>query len=533
MSLVAIRHERLQSEEVDWARLIPGELPRGDPGKKKPQSERRDGTRDLVTTAHERPIHGHALAFLQPRPLRSRMAWKLLWSLSTDWALVLLNWLVVGAVLVPLHTAYPNVWSFGYAAGNPIALLGLAILQAALVTLIGYTEGLYANGSDWHTQSEILAKSMAWATSLLCAAYYLQGYPWTISGLICGAGALHCSALVAWRWMFGNSENVSQWDQRNVLIVGAGKTGRRVAHTISQHPNSGRVVCGFLDDECCSDGGVLGRVTDLPRIARREFVDEIIIAAPRDSNLTRRVLSAANRLHLDVEIVPEMCGCEPEEEEEIERLNHLPLIHLHTEHLPVFALLVKRLLDISLAAVASLIFLPVVAIIAALIKLDSPGPIFYCAPRAGRKGRLFTCFKFRTMVRNADSLKTQLRRNNERAGPFFKIWDDPRVTRVGKFLRRYSLDELPQLWNVIRGEMSLVGPRPHPLDDVAHYEIGHLARMDVSPGMTGLWQITARRDPSFERGMELDREYIRRWSLRLDARILLRTLQVVVQGSGD
>ena len=137
------------------------------------------------------------------------------------------------------------------------------------------------------------------------------------------------------------------------------------------------------------------------------------------------------------------------------------------------------------------------------------------------------------MVKNADALKNRLRENNQRSGPFFKIADDPRVTRLGRYLRRYSLDELPQLWNVMRGEMSLVGPRPHPLDDLAAYEVGHLARLDVTPGMTGLWQVTARRDPSFERGMELDREYIRTWSVASDLRILLKTVSTVIRGSGD
>lgn len=137
------------------------------------------------------------------------------------------------------------------------------------------------------------------------------------------------------------------------------------------------------------------------------------------------------------------------------------------------------------------------------------------------------------MVADADALKANLRRSNQRSGPFFKISNDPRITRVGRFLRRYSLDELPQLWNVLRGEMSLVGPRPHPLDDLAGYEVEHLARLDVTPGLTGLWQVTARRDPSFERGMELDRHYIRTWSLTSDFRILLRTVLAVARGSGE
>jgi lipopolysaccharide/colanic/teichoic acid biosynthesis glycosyltransferase len=137
------------------------------------------------------------------------------------------------------------------------------------------------------------------------------------------------------------------------------------------------------------------------------------------------------------------------------------------------------------------------------------------------------------MVNNADQLKDGLRQCNQRSGPFFKIGDDPRITRVGSFLRRYSLDELPQLWNVLKGDMSLVGPRPHPVDDYAAYEVEHLARLDVTPGITGLWQVTARRDPSFQRGMELDREYIRTWSLMSDMRILLRTFLEVLRGGGD
>jgi lipopolysaccharide/colanic/teichoic acid biosynthesis glycosyltransferase len=190
-------------------------------------------------------------------------------------------------------------------------------------------------------------------------------------------------------------------------------------------------------------------------------------------------------------------------------------------------------MDVVGAMVALLFLSPLLATIAGLIKLDSPGPVLYSACRAGRKGRLFHCHKFRTMVTNADDLKDELRAANERSGPFFKIANDPRVTRLGHWLRRYSLDELPQLWNVLKGEMSLVGPRPHPMDDVASYEIGHLGRLDVTPGITGLWQVTARRDPSFQRGIELDREYIRTWSLRSDLRILLKTFLAVLQGSGD
>ena len=171
-------------------------------------------------------------------------------------------------------------------------------------------------------------------------------------------------------------------------------------------------------------------------------------------------------------------------------------------------------------------------LIALVIKLDSSGSVFYRAPRVGRKGRDFICHKFRTMVMDADKWKEHLRGCNEREGPFFKIKNDPRITRVGRFLRRYSLDELPQLWNVLRGEMSLVGPRPHPLDDFERYRLEHLRRLDVTPGITGLWQVTARRDPSFQRNMALDLQYIEHWNLWMDLRILCKTISVVLQGSG-
>jgi lipopolysaccharide/colanic/teichoic acid biosynthesis glycosyltransferase len=187
---------------------------------------------------------------------------------------------------------------------------------------------------------------------------------------------------------------------------------------------------------------------------------------------------------------------------------------------------------VVLSSVGLLLALPILAAVCLAIRLDSPGPLLYRAPRLGLKGRRFLCFKFRTMVANADALKQKLRACNQRNGAFFKIVDDPRVTRVGRFLRRYSVDELPQLWNVFRGDMSLVGPRPHPIDDFERYELEDMQRLEVLPGLTGLWQVTARSDPSFARNMALDREYIGRWTLGLDFRILFKTVAVVLRGEG-
>jgi lipopolysaccharide/colanic/teichoic acid biosynthesis glycosyltransferase len=201
--------------------------------------------------------------------------------------------------------------------------------------------------------------------------------------------------------------------------------------------------------------------------------------------------------------------------------------------LPFPGLILKRILDVTLSCAALLILWPVLLVIALAVKLESSGPILYCSLRAGEKGRLFVCYKFRTMVDTADELKNSLRRFNERQDPFFKIADDPRVTRFGRFLRKYSLDELPQFWNVLKGDMSLVGPRPHPLDDCARYRPGDYRRLKVKPGITGLWQVIARRNPSFETCLALDLEYIKNWGLWLDFEILLRTVPAVLSGDGE
>jgi len=203
------------------------------------------------------------------------------------------------------------------------------------------------------------------------------------------------------------------------------------------------------------------------------------------------------------------------------------------KHPPAWSLAIKRFMDLVLGSVAILVILPLLCVVAIAIRLDSPGPVLYRSARVGRKGAVFTCYKFRTMRPHADAAKQELRSRNERQGAFFKIADDPRITRLGRWLRRYSLDELPQLWNVLRGDMSLVGPRPHPVDDVERYQVEDFQRLGFTPGITGLWQITARSDPSFQRCVALDVDYINRWNLLLDFSILARTLPVVLRGSGQ
>ncbi|HEY3974684.1 MAG TPA: sugar transferase [Candidatus Sulfotelmatobacter sp.] len=546
---------------VDWARLIPGQTPGlgrpnlgrpslGKPGLreaefrrngKKPVQSVRPGTpgrkpgsqAQIVAQTAAAYTTESSLTYLLPHPLQGQMAWKWIRATAADFALVALNWLLIGALLVPLRALFPHVNLFHYAAGAPAWLLGLAFLHAVLITLVAYAEGLHAEETGLRGEVRILGKSVLWATTVLCVTYGLQGATRGTSALFCAAGMLHFVALWTWRGQRARLERhlPASAETRNVLVVGAGGVGRRIASYIEQHPEEGRTVCGFLDDERPIGNDVIGRVRELARLARMGFVDEVILASPHNRELTRQVLHESRRLRLDLKIVPELFGCKTGGG--TERLGDLLLISLHNEQLPAAGLVLKRLVDVIGAGLAFVVLTPLLAAIAGLIKLDSRGPVLYCAPRAGRKGQRFRCYKFRTMVSNADALKEPLRRNNQRSGPFFKIADDPRITRLGRFLRHYSIDELPQLWNVLKGEMSLVGPRPHPLDDVAGYEIEHLARLDVTPGITGLWQVTARRDPSFQRGMDLDREYIHTWSLGSDMRILLKTVRVVLCGSGD
>ncbi len=535
MSTVLSNPRTQRSSEGDWSRLIPGVTPLGRKLTKATSVSLRPFAvgNKAASSPEIREYSGRTLRTLIPAPLAGRGGLSWLKSVTADWTAVALSWLVLVASVSGLETFYPNVQRIVVSA-DPLACVGYAILQAALITLLGYTEGLYTEHLDTDDRAWLLAKSVAWTTTVLCLAQALQGATWSTAFLFSVSAVLDFGGLYGWRWWTSRQEGTLKPSRstRNVLIVGAARTGYRIAAHMQQHPDLRGVVCGFLDDDVAIGGEVIGRTSDLARCARKKFVDEIILVGPRDADTTRRVLEDARRLRLDVQIVPELFGCAPVESD-IQRVAGVPVICLHAERLPAAALLLKRAIDVIGAASALIILSPLLILIAMLTRWDSAGPVFYCAQRAGRKGRSFRCYKFRTMVANADELKEGLRGTNERSGPFFKLRNDPRITGLGKVLRRYSLDELPQLWNVLKGDMSLVGPRPHPLDDVASYEVEHLGRLDVTPGLTGLWQVTARRDPSFRRGLELDREYIRTWSLSLDFRILLRTFRAVLCGSGD
>lgn len=408
--------------------------------------------------------------------------------------------------------------------------LGLALIYAALITLLAYSERFPATVEDPGAWARSACKAIVWASLVVFAAIALSGAGTMTPAMLVESALLNFLGMLSWRLWANRQRRLSGSNFRNVLVVGGGRLGREVAESLGKM-DPPRVFKGFLDQSLGGDPKILGTVENLPEVARSQFADEVIVALPHDRALAQTAVLTALRNHLDVRVVPDLFGCSPDSLR-IGNIGGLPLISLHEESVPQLGLINKRILDCVGAVLALLALAPLFLLSSVLIKLDSPGPIFYLGERVGRKGRRFLCCKFRTMTCDADASKSELRSRNERLGPIFKIANDPRITRLGRFLRRYSVDELPQLWNVLKGEMSLVGPRPHPVDDFAGYQLHDLRRLDMTPGLTGLWQVTARRDPSFQTSMALDLEYIDKWSLWLDLRILLKTIPVVLAGTG-
>jgi exopolysaccharide biosynthesis polyprenyl glycosylphosphotransferase len=217
---------------------------------------------------------------------------------------------------------------------------------------------------------------------------------------------------------------------------------------------------------------------------------------------------------------------------EIEELEGIPFITFTTTPSNESQLAVKRLLDIAVSALLLVLAAPIILLVATAIKLTSPGSVFFKQTRIGLNGRIFTLYKFRTMIEDAHERREEVSHLNEMTGPVFKMKDDPRVTTVGRVLRKFSLDEIPQFWNVFRGDMSLVGPRPPIPEEVANYHRWHRRRLSMKPGLTCLWQINGRNNVDFDRWMQLDLQYIDNWSPLLDLKILLRTIPAVLSGRG-
>jgi exopolysaccharide biosynthesis polyprenyl glycosylphosphotransferase len=325
---------------------------------------------------------------------------------------------------------------------------------------------------------------------------------------------------------------------RRVLIVGSGTRAKRLAETLVQNSEWGIRIVGHLDPDPTKVGErvlettVLGTVGDISSILKENVIDEVILAVPRamipDLN---KIAQACEEEGVKLCLMADVFDVQAVRTRLV-ALGRIPLLTLEPVAQGEWQLLVKRCMDLAIAALI-VALLPAIGLIALAIKLDSPGPVFFAQERVGLRKRRFRMLKFRTMVQDADRRQAEVEHLNEAKGPIFKIANDPRITRVGRFLRRSSLDELPQILHVLTGEMSLVGPRPMSLRDVDLFDQGiQRKRFSVKPGLTCLWQVSGRSSLPFSKWLELDLYYIEHWSLGLDLKILFKTVPAVLSGRG-
>ena len=422
-----------------------------------------------------------------------------------------------------------------YAAYAPVQALFVALCLLAYQVRGGYS---VPRGSSIVAEASTIFTGSAVATMALFAITSLVRYPassrltfiyaWIIAFLLGVVGRLVVRAARSHFHRAG-------FGTERVIVVGNTRLSRMVMQMLAQQRHLGYQVLGFVDEAVRSDFGrfrALGSVNQLAQIIDRTQATRVVVALPAAEH--QQILSIIDHCRNDgveFSLVPDLFEL---------RLSHLavedvagiPLFRLSEPSIAGFNLVVKRAVDVSASALGLFLLAPLILLVAAAIKVDSPGPIFFRQVRLGKGGAPFICFKFRSMREQAEREVADLQALNEAEGPLFKIRQDPRITRVGWVIRRLSIDELPQLWNVLRGEMSLVGPRPPIPSEVEQYEDWHRRRLEVVPGITGLWQVSGRSQLSFDEMVMLDIYYIENWSLGLDLQILLRTLPAVLAADG-
>ncbi|GCF07899.1 UDP-phosphate galactose phosphotransferase [Dictyobacter arantiisoli] len=358
----------------------------------------------------------------------------------------------------------------------------------------------------------------------------LVPFIWASAIIVLCLGRLVVSGIMGVLYRMGLGET-------RVLVVGSGRLGKMVMQCLAASPNLGYSVVGFLHDLNGTPGDfgrfkMLGTIDDIGLVIRSMQVDEVIIALPSDMNkYALHSVKLCEHLGASFKLIPDIYELNLSRID-IENIEGIPLLGIKQISLNTPQRIVTRSIDISISLIFLLIGSLVFLSIALAVKLSSPGPIIYKQERVGLDGRHFKMLKFRSMYKDADQRLAQLEKFNEAQGPIFKMKEDPRVTPVGRFIRRTSLDEIPQFFNVLKGEMSLVGPRPPLPREVAQYKEWQKARLSIKPGLTGLWQVRGRSNISFDEGVLMDIYYIENWSLRLYIQTLLRTIPAVLFSRG-
>ena len=425
--------------------------------------------------------------------------------------------------------------------GLPDPKLAVAVFVAMWIAVL-WMHGMYRSRARWTRRSDVAAVLRATVVQLVATLSLLWIFKLPdVSRLLLAVvfPSLAVTAIgirIAVRQMLVLARDHGR-NVRYMLVLGAGPRAKAFADLVESHAELGLVVIGHLkadpsDTGVVLDRPLLGMIDDLEQVLHGQIVDEVAVCLP-----------------FSMEELIEQVALLCEQEGKVVRMPVAPMERLLTagrlesiDGIGVYSLAngpdraiglaLKRALDVVGATVAMVVMSPVLALLAVAIKLDSEGPVLFRQERVGLHGRSFNVVKFRSMCNDAEEQLPELQEQNEINGHAFKLADDPRVTRMGRFLRRSSLDELPQLANVLRGQMSLVGPRPPLPTEVAHYDTWHRRRLSMKPGMTGLWQVGARHSPEFDHWVAQDLEYIDSWSLWLDFKIMARTVPAVLGGTG-
>jgi exopolysaccharide biosynthesis polyprenyl glycosylphosphotransferase len=464
-----------------------------------------------------------------------------LWSVLkplVDAALIVLSFFI--AYLVRYELQLLKQVEPAFAVPFTVYLPSIAALLLILL-VIYWIEGAYRNdGRLLFDQLYIVFRgtltgiaSMIVIVFLITPSYYSRlifGYAGIAICILVGGSRVAERMIIAWRHRHGLGV-------RHILIIGAGEVARSIMRSVVARPELGYRIMGFLDDDPTTQNDIgrypaLGTLDKLSEVLATCPADEVIVTLPWVSyTKIMQIMKECERCNIQVRIVPDLFQM-AFSNVVVETLDSIPLLGIRQPVLRDWQAFFKRAVDVIISGLALIVLAPLLALVALIIKLDSPGPAVFRQTRVGRNGALFTVFKFRSMRMGAEAQMEELQARNEATGPLFKMRNDPRCTRVGRFVRRTSIDELPQLWNVLKGDMSIVGPRPPLPSEVEKYALWHHQRLDVSPGITGLWQVSGRSDLTFDEMVLLDIYYVENWSPLLDLRILLKTIPTILLGSG-
>jgi len=446
----------------------------------------------------------------------------------------------VAELNVKAYAVSPTFSGFLYFASNYwMMIIGFPIIWAAIFSLYG----IYRNyrTRSFRKYTWLLFVSTVWATIASGSLIFILKLE-LASRLYFSVFVILAFALLLLErkllLLFLDRIHSRGYNRENLLIVGTGKRARDFIRAIKLHSNWGLHIVGLIDDEHGMYGKevdgyrVIGRIQDIPFIVKRLVIDRVIFVVPRLwlHRIEEAILSC-EELGISTSIALDLFNLHIARTRQTD-FNGFPLLEFETFHAKEWQLFIKRIMDLAISSVTLILLSPLLLLVALLIKATSRGPVLFKQTRIGLNGRKFTLYKFRSMVVDAEARKTELMHRNEMDGPVFKIKRDPRITTIGYLIRKTSIDELPQFFNVLMGDMSVVGPRPPLVGEVEAYKVWQRRRLSLKPGITCIWQVSGRNKIGFDKWMKMDLEYIDSWSLWLDVKILFKTMFVVLTGYG-